>query len=423
MTRHMDMSSALDMSVPDSGDEVDMISVPDLPDMPTGDLDSVDLGDPCAQIICRHGGQCQQGVCVCSPGWHGEHCEQACSLEWQMLQGPVDAFTFGAHLDGVLWNDPTILERDDGSQVMWLTAGDPDTNNPDNLIRVYRATSPDGLTWNVSPTPVFEPSTPGQWDDAKTETPSIIQDGEGVYHMYYSGASSASPLGVFSIGHATSSDGITWMRDPANPVLEVAEPGTSDWGVFTVAEPAAVFDPEQGVIRLYYVSAGGSDDVEGTFAILMATSEDGSTFTHHEDAQGSREPVWSMNQDYSVLDRYRGFSTPAVTRGADGTYHLVHDVVQSPPGQDDGFDQVAISYATSRDGVTFTMEQANLVTRESASWLEREVRAPHLVIEQDRVRIWFAGGEPLKVSGNPPALDWSNHLESFGYVEGIWSCE
>ena len=31
------------------------------------------------------------------------------------------------------------------------------------------------------------------------------------------------------IGHATSSNGTNWIKDPANPVLDIGSPGAWDW--------------------------------------------------------------------------------------------------------------------------------------------------------------------------------------------------
>jgi sucrose-6-phosphate hydrolase SacC (GH32 family) len=44
----------------------------------------------------------------------------------------------------------------------------------------------------------------------------------GTYHMYFWGRDQpgADPLyWYWDIGHATSSDGVTWVMDPSNPAL------------------------------------------------------------------------------------------------------------------------------------------------------------------------------------------------------------
>lgn len=430
-----DDMSALDMST--TGE--DMSSSQDLDTRVDlgGDIEdmSEDMApaDPCDAITCEHGGRCQQGACVCALGRGGERCQTRCALAFSGAGEPVPAFLYGATLDDVLWNDPTILGDDSSGYVMWLSGGIARASVTDHKVRLYRATSPDGLTWNLDSAPVFVPGEEGAWDSVKVETPSVVRDKNGLYHLYYSGTDREEPAGVYAIGHATSMDGITWTRDPANPVITTAT--GSDWGVYTVAEPGALYDASADEIKLYYVSAGGSADVRGQFAILLATSEDGSSFTHHTDASGNREPVWSLSEAYIEDDTYgfRGLSTPAVAQAADGVIYLAHDVVQWPKYPDDpdrdpdpnGFEQDSISLAASEDGISFEEVAVDIVAREPGQWYEREVRAPAIVLDgEGRARLWFAAGEDLVVTGTPPDyIDWSEHTESFGVVEVSTACE
>lgn len=398
------------------------VDMPDLldmaPDQPTEDMTDM-TSDPCEAVTCEHNGACVNGQCVCPTGWRGDRCQTSCDLIWGQPSMPVTTFNFGAGLPDVLWNDPTILKTNN-TWTMWLTGGITPQSKTDKKVRVYRATSNDGLSWQLNTSPLIEPGAQGAWDDKAIETPSVIVDAQGIYHLYYSGASFNDGPGVYAIGHATSTDGITWTKDPNNPILTTAT--NSDWGVFTVAEPAAVFNPKTQQIHLYYVSAGGSADVTGQFAILLATSQDGSTFTHHTDEQNNRQPVWSLTTSYAPDMRYRGFSTPAIAIGPGGRFHLTHDVVQAPMGDPNGFDQVALGYATSDDGVHFKEENANLVIRGARRWFEREIRAPYLVFDGQTVRMWFAGGQNLIPAGPPDFIDWPQHIESFGYIEGTYMC-
>lgn len=299
-----------------------------------------------------------------------------------------------------LRNDPSVMREGDELR-MWLSGGDPRSGA--NPVSLYQARSIDGVDWTIEPTPILEPGTSGQWDDHAVETPSVARDGAGIYHLYYTGSNVGAAPGVYSIGHATSSDGSSWTKDPANPVITTA--ATSDWGIFTVAEPAAVYVPETGEIRLYYASAHTTD---GAFGILLATSTDGSSFEHREDADGNREPVLVQSASYPANEGYRGYSTPAVAIGPEGRFHLFHDVVTGD------FEQVAIAYAVSDDGITFSEVQTDIVTRDSASWLEREVRAPFPFFEADKLVLYFVGGIAL---GN-----WDTHVEGMAAIEAALTC-
>lgn len=370
----------------------------------TGGFYGADCSGVCS---CQHNGVCDDGAagtggCTCVFGWGGADCNQACSLTWTSVPAnPISTFAFGA--DGtpyITWNDPTVLVEN-GTYRMWMTAGDPRTLPI--TVRVYGATSTDGQTWSRDPTPQLEPGLSGAWDDGRIETPSVTRDGSGTYHLYYSGEAEGNPVGVYAIGHATSADGISWVKDVNNPIIDVVGGGeTSDWGVYTAAEPAAVFNPADDTIYLYYIGFGGSAEHDGGAAILLATSSDGSSFVHHRDSNSNREPVWSLTSSYPSTSNYRGYSTPAVTLGPDGLFHLTHDVVFDP----NGFEQVAIAYARSTDGVSFVEVDVDIVVRGTTSWSAVGTIAPSLVFENDRLALWFAG------QGLLSAPNWWDAYES-----------
>ena len=77
--------------------------------------------------------------------------------------------------------------------------------------------SEDLVHWEELPTALYpgeketDPDASGVW------TGSVIY-GEGKYHAFYTGYSLACEYQQ-TICHATSDDGITWEKDPANPVI------------------------------------------------------------------------------------------------------------------------------------------------------------------------------------------------------------
>lgn len=80
------------------------------------------------------------------------------------------------------------------------------------------ATSPDGIHWTrESSIPVLTNGSTGAWDSRDVLGPVVIYS-DGLYHLWYSGRSVQAFL-VYSIGHATSPDGVTWTKDPDNPVV------------------------------------------------------------------------------------------------------------------------------------------------------------------------------------------------------------
>ncbi|MGC8642423.1 MAG: hypothetical protein ACP5XB_21390, partial [Isosphaeraceae bacterium] len=76
---------------------------------------------------------------------------------------------------------------------------------------------PDGQTWTRrSSKPVLAPDHP--WEKVAVMCPHVLFDsGSGHYRMWYSGGEQNEPN---AIGHATSRDGISWVKDSANPVFQ-----------------------------------------------------------------------------------------------------------------------------------------------------------------------------------------------------------
>ena len=56
----------------------------------------------------------------------------------------------------------------------------------------------------------------GEWDAKYASSATVVRNGDGTFDMWYSGGAEDSNDGI---GHATSEDGLTFIRDPDNPIL------------------------------------------------------------------------------------------------------------------------------------------------------------------------------------------------------------
>ena len=277
----------------------------------------------------------------------------------------------------MFWSDPSVLKVEDGYR-MWLS-GQELTAHP--TVGLYHATSPDGVTWAIHPTPVLGPGAPGTWDERSTETPNVVKVGE-TYHLYYTGYTNVGASTLhYQIGHATSPNGVTWTKDPRNPVVSPTE-DPAHWGYLLTFEPAAVFDPTTGTTFLYYVSL--KTEPEFAMGVLVATTTDGSTFRHHDaDADGFADPVLIPDAAYAW---------PRAFIDADHQFHLFHAVV-------DGFSRGAFTHralarATSPDGINFTPVGTEILTVDGTgdgAWFSDDIRAPAPLVDGDALKMWFAG--------------------------------
>ncbi|MFA6005291.1 MAG: alpha/beta fold hydrolase [Patescibacteria group bacterium] len=97
--------------------------------------------------------------------------------------------------------DPTVIHDAEG-YVMWFSGNYPGLAG----IRIYRATSTDGMIWESDFAPVLT-GTPGGWDSQSVAAPFVFKEEGGVYRMWYSGYGSE-----WDVGLATSADGVLWEK-------------------------------------------------------------------------------------------------------------------------------------------------------------------------------------------------------------------
>jgi hypothetical protein len=123
--------------------------------------------------------------------------------------------------------------------------------------------------------PILTP-TPGTFDAGGIGTSTVVKVGE-TYHMYYEAWGKfgfdrkPDEYRTLQIGHATSTDGIHWTKDPANPVLPHGKGG--EWDSTGTWDPFILY--EDGKYKLWY--GGGENPCDFSYA----DSVDGTHFTKH----------------------------------------------------------------------------------------------------------------------------------------------
>jgi predicted GH43/DUF377 family glycosyl hydrolase len=306
--------------------------------------------------------------------------------QWQAYSGnPI--INYGQAIPGAFWNDPCVL-LEDSKYVMYLTSN---TGAIGGEVLPFRASSSDGVAWEINTTPLLASGTdPADFDYGRIETPSVIFF-NGEYHMYYSGIQT-DETGPIAVGHAVSPDGITWTKATPNPVLSPTGNAT-DWNGVHVGEPGAVVF--NGEVYLYFTAGalrGVAGEPNSKHVIGLSISDDGYNF-------GPQMQVLEQGNLYPAADGYEGYSTPAALVYNDRV-HLFYDVAQILQGTD--WTQVALHHAVSENGIDGWVEDAqSIFVYTDFSWTQREIRAPHVIIKGTDAMMWFAGDDFLarQISG------------------------
>jgi predicted GH43/DUF377 family glycosyl hydrolase len=243
--------------------------------------------------------------------------------------------------------------------------------------QIGHATSDDGIIWTKDiNNPVLDGGTEGSWEESGIGVPSVMVI-DGTLHIWYSGHRGNLDYFDFQVGHATSPDGITWTKDPNNPVLPRGPEGT--WDNSWVYPGSVLYDGKQ-----YHMWYGGCDTLKGV-RIGHATSPDGLTWTK-DPSNPVLETLNPLSWDFPRVD----FPTVIF----DGTtYHMWHsggDLFKSK-----------IGYATSEDGSVWMKYPSNPVMNAGSaeSWDSRSV-SPMSVMDSSGVKykMWYWGSQALRTA-------------------------
>ena len=124
---------------------------------------------------------------------------------------PDPVIHYGDGFFGAAWNDPCVLKEGD-EYIMYASAVAGGITLEFDSVAIYRMTSPDGYDWTLSSEEPVLDVVPGTYYEGGVETASVVYYNDE-YHMYNTVYSENTPFD-FKISHATSSDGLSWEMDP-----------------------------------------------------------------------------------------------------------------------------------------------------------------------------------------------------------------
>lgn len=150
------------------------------------------------------------------------HATSADGVVWEKFENnPVFDVTENGW-DGYHLHTPYVV-RDGDTYRMWYAGHDQSGGD----WGIGYATSPDGIQWTrASSDPILVPEE--SWEFMSIHTPIVLQE-QGKFLMWYGGQDADfSNGGIVQTGFATSSDGVTWDKDPQNPILKIGGPNSRD---------------------------------------------------------------------------------------------------------------------------------------------------------------------------------------------------
>jgi predicted GH43/DUF377 family glycosyl hydrolase len=264
-------------------------------------------------------------------------------------------------------------------------------------VKIGYATSSDRITWTRNPSnPVLDLGSSGSWEDNNVHYPTVLFNGTG-YQMWYSGHDGTN----YRTGYATSFDGVTWNKYPLNPVLNLGPGGSFD--EFYAAQPSVIYD---GVTYHMWYSGVTSSGIGRTG---YATSPDGIAWTKY-----GGNPVLNIGSSGS-WDDIRANAPEVIYH--DGIYHMWYS------GSDGS--HYRIGYASSMDGVSWTKYSGNPVLDlgPSGSWDDHNVAWPSIVYDGSMYYLWYSGSDGVNTrlgyATSPDGISWTK----FMYAEVIDSFE
>jgi len=243
--------------------------------------------------------------------------------------------------------------------------------------------------------PVLGPAEPGDWDEGARYPTAVIQV-DGIYHLFYNG----QPEGVVEfeaadVGHATSTDGISWELDPVNPVLTRGAMGAWDenalWGVAIVHDGTG--------FRMWY-SGFDSDDILGRTG--YATSEDGSAWTKY-----AGNPIMDVGSSGSFDD---GAVMPGTVIVDDGLHRMWYMSAAETTSAGD-YDW-RIGFAESADGLSWT-KHPTPVLEQGPGWESWLVYAPSVLYDGTSYHMWYTGhsGQHVAIgyAASADGIEWTKY--------------
>ncbi|MBT5089359.1 MAG: glycosyl hydrolase family 32 [Aquiluna sp.] len=177
--------------------------------------------------------------------------------------------------------------------------GDP--NRRHRYTNVGHAVSKDLTNWTVLPD-ALSPSDSPAFDSWTVWTGSVVKADDGTWWMFYTGTSREDGGDIQKIGAATSTDLISWVKHPNNPLVEADSTwyellDKSVWHDQAWRDPW-VFKNEAGLWQMLITGRAKNGDPKTRGAMAQAVSKDLKNWT-------VLQPLAASQKDFGQLEVFQ----------------------------------------------------------------------------------------------------------------------
>jgi predicted GH43/DUF377 family glycosyl hydrolase len=272
-------------------------------------------------------------------------------IKWEKYEkGPI----LGGGKLGTIF-DISVIKEDDGTYKMYSSW------RPKQSLALH--VSKDGFNW-TEPKIILSPKHAWEQD---INRPGVVKK-DGVYHLWYTGQKFRN--GGSRIGYATSTDGVNFTRQSAEPVIVPELP----WEKKNLMCPSVLWDEEEKVFKMWY---SGGEQYEPD-ALGYATSTDGKNWKKHPD-----NPVFRKDKS-NKWEQYKVAGAQIIKREKDYLMFYI--------GYRD-LDFAQIGMAKSPDGISnwVRYEDNPIISPTPDGWDASACYKPFAVQEKDRWLLWYNG--------------------------------
>lgn len=163
------------------------------------------------------------------------------------------------------------------------------------------AYSKNGINWNrYGSNPILSPGNSTDWDGTNVFRPSMIKV-EGTYHLFYSGSNATiDPATTVSyahgIGHASSNDGVNWIKDSDNPIFIFSD--GVEWRNSRTYTPFVLYDDFKNVRQRNSTSSSQNPNCLANFLKMWFGGGMGTTIGKN---QGIGYATWPCCENPKII--------------------------------------------------------------------------------------------------------------------------